>query len=172
MTDTISLSTINQLTAAQFIDILGGIYEHSSWVAEQVYQQRPFDSLQKLQIAMANVVRASSHTQRLTLIRNHPQLAGKEASQGTLTTDSKNEQRGAGLDQCSSEELKTIQTLNKQYLQVFEFPFVIAVKGLDRHQIIAAMQLRLHNTQQIEFDTSIDEICKIAEIRLRALISG
>ncbi|NNE64736.1 MAG: 2-oxo-4-hydroxy-4-carboxy-5-ureidoimidazoline decarboxylase, partial [Gammaproteobacteria bacterium] len=80
------------------------------------------------------------------------------------------EQQGAGLDQCSAEELETINSLNGKYLEKFEFPFVIAVKGLDRGQIIGAMQHRIHNDRQTEFDTSIEEICKIAGIRLRALI--
>ncbi len=170
MTNTISLSRINEFSEKHFIDILGGIYEHSAWVAELVYQQRPFASLQSLRDAMAGIIKNSSHEQRLTLICNHPQLAGKEATEGTLTDDSKKEQSGAGLNQCSTEELKLIQTLNHDYLQKFEFPFVIAVSGLSKHQIITAMQTRLLNNQETEFTTSIEQICKIAEIRLQALV--
>ena len=172
MTSKISLSRINGLSDTQFIALLGDIYEHSCWVAEQAVQHRPFDSLHNLQNIMATIVRESDQDKRLQLIRNHPQLAGKEAAQGTLTNDSKNEQQGAGLDQCSADELETIRSLNLNYLQKFKFPFVIAVKGLDRYQIINAMQLRLHNDPQTEFNTNIEEICKIARIRLEALISG
>ena len=171
MTSTIPLPTVNELAERQFIDMLGGIYEHSPWVAEQAFQHRPFDSLNNLQNTMATAVRQANQEKLLQLIRNHPQLAGKEAAQGTLTIDSKNEQQGAGLDQCSAEELETINTLNGEYLEKFSFPFVIAVKGLDRYQIIGAMQHRIHNDRQNEFDTSIEEICKIARIRLEALIS-
>ena len=161
---------MNELSDTQFIDMLGGIYEHSPWVAEQSIQKRPFDSLDHLQKYMATIVRESDLEQRLELIRNHPQLAGSEAAQGTLTNDSKNEQKGAGLDQCSAEELETIKTLNGKYLEKFKFPFIIAVKGLDRYQIIDAMQQRLHNEPQTEFDINIEEICKIARIRLDTLI--
>jgi 2-oxo-4-hydroxy-4-carboxy-5-ureidoimidazoline decarboxylase len=171
MTSTIPLSRVNELSGRQFIDMLGGVYEHSPWVAEQALQHRPFDSLDNLQNIMATAVRQANQEKQLQLIRNHPQLAGKEAVQGTLTIDSKNEQQGAGLDQCSAEELKTIKTLNGKYLEKFKFPFVIAVKGLDRYQIIDAMQHRIHNDRQTEFVTSIEEICKIARIRLEAFIN-
>lgn len=164
------LFEINKLAESDFVELLGGIYEHSAWVAEQACRQRPFETLADIQNAMAEIVIGSSHEQRLTLIRNHPQLAGKEAEQGTLTDDSTREQKGAGLDQCSREELETIQTLNRQYLQKFDFPFVIAVSGLNRYQIIDAMQQRLHNDSKTEFDTSINEIIKIATIRLKALV--
>src|SRR5210317_1285165 len=136
MTNTIPLCRINELSDRQFIDMLGGIYEHSPWVAEEAVQQRPFDSLENLQETMATAVRQASQDKKLQLIRNHPQLAGKEAARGTLTVDSRNEQQGAGLDQCSAEELETIKKLNGEYMEKFEFPFVIAVKGLGRYQII------------------------------------
>lgn len=170
MPETFTLNQINRLDAAGFVETLGAIYEHSPWVAERVYSQRAFASIGALADSMAAAVKNSTHQQRLTLIRNHPQLAGKEAAEGTLTDDSTREQKGAGLDQCSAEELATLQNLNRQYLEKFEFPFVIAVKGLDRYQIIAAMQARLNNDIGTEFDTSINEICKIGGIRLRALI--
>ncbi len=166
------LSQLNNFVDIQFVELLGGIYEHSPWVAEQVYQQRPFDSIKSLEYAMAAIVTGSSRHRRLTLICNHPQLAGKEAEEGALTQHSTREQKGAGLDQCSSEELAKIQALNKQYMEKFEFPFVIAVSGLNRYQIIEAMQQRLHNNPETEFDTSINEIVKIASIRLKALLDG
>ena len=170
MTDKITLDLINRMTDSQFIDLLGGIYEHSPWVAKGIISQRPFASVTSLRDGMSAAVKQSDRQRRLTLIRNHPQLAGKEADQGTLTEDSKMEQSSAGLDQCSSDELRTIQSLNHSYLDKFEFPFVIAVRGLNKQQIIAAMQRRLNNDRQTEFETSIEEIIKIAEIRLDSLI--
>lgn len=168
----ITLNQLNQASASEFIEILGSIFEHSPWVAEASYQYRPFNSLNALQQTMCDCVRNASEQKRLTLIRNHPQLAGKEADQGTLTTDSQREQSSAGLDQCSADELELLRGLNRDYLQKFDFPFVIAVSGLNKHQVIDAMQTRLGNSHADEFVTSIKQICKIAEIRLRAIIEA
>ncbi len=172
MTDKYKLSTVNKLSKPAFIDLLGGIYEHSAWVAEQTYDQRPFDSAQNLQHTMFDIVQASNIENRLALIRNHPELAGKEADEGTLTNDSQKEQSRAGLNQCTAQELEQIRRLNKDYQQKFGFPFVVAVSGLNKHQVITAMQTRLQNDYDTEFETSINEIGKIARIRLEALVNG
>lgn len=172
MTDKQGLTELNKLSRPAFVGLLGGIFEHSPWVAEQAYQQRPFDTVQKLQKTMLDIVQASSMDDRLTLIRNHPELAGKEADEGTLTADSQKEQSRAGLNQCTAEELAQLHRLNKDYLDKFGFPFVIAVSGLNKHEIISAMQSRLQNDYDAEFETSINEIGKIARIRLDALFEG
>jgi 2-oxo-4-hydroxy-4-carboxy-5-ureidoimidazoline decarboxylase len=106
----------------------------------------------------------------MALLCQHPELAGREADAGTLTDDSKREQAGAGLNQCTAEELLTIKSLNQAYRARFGFPFIIAVTGLDKFQIIAAMENRLNNSVEIEFDTAIGEVEKIARIRIDALI--
>jgi 2-oxo-4-hydroxy-4-carboxy-5-ureidoimidazoline decarboxylase len=121
---------------------------------------------------MLESVEKSPEFQRMALICNHPELAGKEADAGTLTNDSRKEQSGAGLSQCSAEELARLQSLNRAYQEKFEFPFVIAVTGLNKTQIIAALETRLKNSAAIEFDASITEIGKIGKIRLDALIDG
>jgi len=172
MTNKPTIANLNLLSDQAFVDLLGGIYEHSPWVAELAFAQLPFDSVNALHQSMINIVKAASHEQRLALIRNHPELAGKEADAGTLTADSKKEQSRAGLNQCSAAELEQIRNLNKNYLQKFSFPFVIAVSGLNKGQIIAAMQTRSHNDEETEFTTSLNEIDKIARIRLDALIDG
>ena len=104
------------------------------------------------------------------LLCQHPELAGREADAGTLTDDSKREQAGAGLNQCTAGELLTIKSLNQAYRAKFDFPFIIAVTGLDKYQIIAAMENRLGNSIETEFDTAIAEVEKIARIRIDALI--
>ena len=172
MTNKPTIASLNQLSSQSFVDLLGGIYEHSPWVAELAFVQLPLDSVNALHQSMINIVKAASHEQRLALIRNHPELAGKEADAGTLTADSKKEQSRAGLNQCSAVELEHIRGLNKNYLEKFGFPFVIAVSGLNKDQVIAAMQSRLHNDDKTEFTTSLNEIDKIARIRLDALIDG
>ena len=170
MTNKQTLTSINQLDRQDFINLLGSIYEHSPWVAEITFAKHPFDSVVALHQTMIDIVKASDLDNRLALIRNHPELAGKEAAVGTLTEDSKKEQSRAGLNQCSAEELEQIRALNRSYLQKFGFPFVIAVSGLNKHQIIAAMQTRMINDEATEFATSLNEIDKIAKIRLDALI--
>ena len=170
MPDKLSLDSLNQFDRDQFVESLGGIFEHSPWVADMVYENRPFESKVELHQIMLETVQKSPEFQRMALICNHPELAGKESAEGTLTNDSRQEQSRAGLDQCSAEELLQLQSLNRAYREKFEFPFVIAVTGLDKTQIIAAVELRLRNPVSVEFDTSIAEIGKIGMIRLNALI--
>ena len=170
MTEKIFLDILNQIDRDQFVRTLGGIFEHSPWVADIIYQDRPFHSTALLHQKMVEAVNKSPEFQRMALICNHPELAGKEAAEGTLTNDSRQEQSRAGLDQCSTEELAQLQSLNRAYREKFEFPFVIAVTGLGKAQIIAAIESRLKNSVSVEFDTSIAEIGKIGLIRLNALI--
>ena len=169
MTDKQTIESLNQLSQNTFIAQLDNIFEHSSWVAEQTYPKRPFNTVAELHKTMFDIVLESSIDDRLRLIRNHPELAGKETEQGTLTTYSKKEQSTAGLDQCTADELEQLHSLNKRYLHRFGFPFVIAVSGLNKHQIIAAMQERLLNDHDTEFAACIREIGKIGRIRLDAL---
>lgn len=166
----IRIKDINDSEQAHFVELLGAIFEHSPWVAELVYPERPFSSRNELHQVMAAAVRHAPAVQRMALLCQHPELAGKEADTGTLTDDSKREQAGAGLNQCTASELQTIKSLNQAYRAKFSFPFIIAVTGLDKFQIIAAMEKRLENTEQTEFDTAIGEVEKIARIRIDALI--
>ena len=166
----INIDQINQSSQARFVELLGAIFEHSPWVAELAYPERPFASRHQLHQLMAAAVRRAPEVQRMALLCHHPELAGREADAGTLTDDSKREQAGAGLNQCTADELLTIKSLNQAYLTKFEFPFIIAVTGLDKFQIIAAMETRLGNSTALEFDTAIGEVEKIARIRIDALI--
>ncbi len=170
MANKIPLASLNQYSKDQFVESLGGIFEHSPWVADLVYEDRPFETIKQLQQTMLDAVQHSPELQRMALICNHPELAGKEAAAGTLTEDSRQEQFRAGLDQCTAEDLAQLQSLNQAYRKNFEFPFVIAVTGLNKAQIIAALESRLKNSFTVEFDASIAEIGKISMIRLNTLI--
>ena len=170
MANKIPLASLNQYSKDQFVESLGGIFEHSPWVADLVYEDRPFETIGQLQQTMLEAVRHSPEMQRMALICSHPELAGKEAAAGTLTEDSRQEQSRAGLDQCTAEDLAQLQSLNRAYRKNFEFPFVIAVTGLNKAQIIAALESRLKNSFTVEFDASIAEIGKISMIRLNTLI--
>lgn len=155
-----------------YMDLYGGIYEHSPWIAEAAWQSRSGDSLDHLEAlhaAMKAAVDAADQDPKLALIRAHPDLAGKAAQRGELTSESRSEQAGAGLDQCSAEEFADFQSLNAAYKEKFGFPFIIAVKGLDRAAILAAFRARLTHDQETEFDTAITQIHRIALLRLSDL---
>ncbi len=165
----LSVKQLSQLDQTSFCTRLDGIFEHSPWVAERAWSQRPFQLVDDLHRAMTDVVSNASQAEQLALIKAHPELAGKEATTGTLTDASASEQRGAGLDQCSGDELARLRQLNASYLERFGFPFVIAVKGLSRYQIMDAIEARLNNDANTEFQRCLQEISKIARFRLDAL---
>lgn len=168
----LTIDELNHRNDSQFVELLGAIFEHSPWVAELVIPLRPFDSGDDLHQAMAHAMRCAPEVQRMELLCSHPELAGKEASSGTLTDDSKREQAGAGLNQCSKAELEKIASLNQAYRERFVFPFIVAVTGLGKQQILQAMEQRLENDLALEFDTAIREVEKIAQIRIDALIDA
>ncbi len=167
MSAAISLAELNAMSVADFTARLGAIFEHSPWVAERAAARRPFDSVDELHAAMADVVRVASEEERLRLIRAHPELAGKAAVRGELTDESTREQKGAGLDQCNVEEFERMQDLNRRYNEKFGFPFIIAVRGLDKAAILEAFETRLHNETDIERDTALAQIERIALFRVR-----
>ena len=167
-----TLTELNRLDRADFVNALGSIYEHSPWVAEEAWSRRPFATIDDLHAAMKDAVARAGHERQLALIRAHPDLAGKALPRLELTTQSRREQRGAGLDQCSMEELARLNELNTQYKQKFAFPFVLAVKGYDRAAIIAAFERRVANDVDVEFAECLRQIDKIAGFRLADRFSG
>ena len=166
------VEALSGLPQAAFVARLGDIFEHSPWVPERAWAARPFASIDALHAAMVAAVDQAAEAEQLALICAHPELAGREAAAGTLTSASTGEQRGAGLDQCSKEELQRLRQLNKDYRARFGFPFVVAVKGLTRHQIMDRVEARLANDRDIEFRTCLNEIGKIARFRLDAMFAA
>ncbi len=153
-----------------FIARYGGIYEHSPWVAEQVAPlAAESDDVECLATLMADCVDNAGPEQQLALIRAHPDLAGKAQIAGELTADSTAEQASAGLDQCSKVEYERFQALNNAYKDKFGFPFVMAVRDSSRDEILDAFSARLKNDYDLEFETALEEIHKIARLRLEAM---
>ncbi len=153
-----------------FIALYGGIYEHSPWVAERVAQVAVgIDDAERLASLMADCVDNADTERQLALIRAHPDLAGKAQVAGELTAESTEEQSSAGLDQCSKVEYERFQALNDAYKEKFGFPFVMAVRGSNREEILAAFSARLQNDYDLEFETALEEIHKIARLRLEAM---
>lgn len=161
-----TLSQLNALALDGFTQALGGVFEHSPWVAARTWPQRPFASVEDLHSAMCATVANADPAAQLALIRAHPQLAGKAAVRGELTDASAREQRGAGLDQCSAEEYAQLCELNDDYEGKFGFPFILAVRGQTRASIIANLAARLGNASEAEFAEALRQIERIAALRL------
>lgn len=165
------LSRLNTLDLETFVKTLGGIFEHSPWVAESAWSKRPFASVAELHQVMSVVVQHAPEEKQLGLIRAHPDLASKAALAGDLTDSSKREQAGAGLDRLTREEYQRFHTLNDAYKAKFNFPFILAVKGHTKESILQSFEERLPNSLEEEKARALEEIYKIAGFRLEALLS-
>ena len=155
-----------------FVEAFADIYEHSPWVAEKAFdlgQDSSIDQIETLHQRMSDILLSADHARQLALINAHPDLAGKAAVQGQLTAASTEEQSGAGIHQCTAEEFQRFTELNDAYKAKFAFPFIMAVKGSNRHQILAAFETRIHNSPESEFSCALAEINKIALFRLMTL---
>ena len=160
------------LSRADFIGAFGGIYEHSPWVAERLFDAglsaHDADPT-NLARRMAEIVDAAGYDKQMALLCAHPELAGKMAIAGSLTAESTAEQASAKLDQCNAEEFAAFQDLNDRYGKKFGHPFIIAVRGLDRATILAAFGKRVAQSVETEFATALGEVHKIARLRLEQL---
>ena len=161
-----TIAHLNSLDRAAFTAALGHLFEHSPWVAEDTWPQRPFRDAAHLHASLCASMRAAPKDQQLALIRAHPDLAGRLAQQNQLTAESTREQASAGLTALSAAELARFQNLNGDYLARFGFPFIICARLNNRATILAAMQARVANSPETEFATALGEIEKIAQLRL------
>jgi 2-oxo-4-hydroxy-4-carboxy-5-ureidoimidazoline decarboxylase len=166
-----SLSSLSSLDRDQFVAALDGVFEHSPWVAERAWAERPFTSTAALRQALAHAMWAASRDEQMALVRAHPELAGRAAIRGELTAESTREQAGARLDACTPDEFARLQALNADYNAKFGFPFIMAVRGFDRTQIIAQFDARLRNTADDEFREALTQIERIATLRLGDMIT-
>jgi 2-oxo-4-hydroxy-4-carboxy-5-ureidoimidazoline decarboxylase len=155
---------------APFLALYDGIFEHSPWIATQVWEQGLHSGeLQELHAAFSEVIRNADREDQLALLLAHPQLASAIASGEELTAESRGEQRGAGLDQCSAAEFKEFEHLNSTYSDRFGFPFIIAVIGLGREQILESFRARLSNAAEDEFQEALEQVIRIGKFRLQEL---
>jgi len=157
---------LGALCAETFQATLSGIYESSPWVAARVAASGPFESVTALAAAMRDVVDMASDDDKLKLLRAHPDLAGKAALRGDVTEESSAEQRRAGLDSLSAEELNEFTELNDAYKTRFGFPFILAVRNATKHTILAAFRRRVQNDAAAERAECLAQVHKIAWMRL------
>jgi len=162
----LSIQQLNEANQQTFVTILGDIFEHSSWIAEEAVQYRPFHSLTDLHQTMKMIVEKSTPEAKLTLIKAHPNLGDTVQ----MSDDSVSEQSNAGLKNLSPQEFQQFINLNKQYMTKYQFPFVTAVRGKNKDTIHQEMASRIHNDPDTEYNTALNEIYKIALFRLEEKI--
>jgi 2-oxo-4-hydroxy-4-carboxy-5-ureidoimidazoline decarboxylase len=166
-----TLAEINLLAQSDFVRAIGPVFEHSPWIAEATWPKRPFDTLEHLHLQLCETVLKAGDEKQLALIRAHPDLVGRAALAGTLTRESNNEQASAGLNTLSPDEVAMFQKSNAAYQARFGFPFVICARLNKKEAILAGFETRLNHPREQEIKTALEEIFKIAELRLRDLIS-
>ena len=158
-----------ELSRTAFVDRFGGVFEHSPWVAQAAFDaglDGACDTASGLHALMSRAMMAGSDEQKLALIMAHPDLAGRLARAGRLTAESTKEQASAGLDQLTDEERARFTELNDAYKARFGFPFIMAVKGRSKDEIMAAFERRIAHDRTEEFATALSEISRIALLRL------
>jgi OHCU decarboxylase len=156
-----------------FVAKFGGIFEHSPWIAERAYHLElgpAHDSAGGLHNALCRVFRAASEKERLDVLKAHPDLAGRLAQAKRLTEESTREQASAGLDALTDKERELFTKLNAAYVTTFGFPFIIAVKGKSKEEILAAFEARIGNSRAVEFETACKQVERIALLRLRDML--
>jgi 2-oxo-4-hydroxy-4-carboxy-5-ureidoimidazoline decarboxylase len=166
----VTLDSLNAFDRTAFTGALGHLFEHSPWVAEETWPQRPFASADALHAALCATMRGAARDRQLDLIRAHPDLAGRLAQQKKLTAESTREQASAGLDQLTDAELAEFTRQNEAYKAKFGFPFIICARLNAKAAIVDAMRTRVHHTPDTEFTTALGEIEKIAWLRLQDVL--
>ncbi|MFT3673882.1 2-oxo-4-hydroxy-4-carboxy-5-ureidoimidazoline decarboxylase [Aestuariivirga sp.] len=163
-----TLATVNAMTPADFVAAFGDVAEHSPWVAEQAALSRPYPSREAMVAAFETALRGADQPAQLALIRAHPDLA----TRAKLTDDSTREQKGAGLDTLSDAEFSRFTALNTRYKERFGFPFIFAVKGATKHQILASFEARVENSKDDEFAMALTQVLRIFRFRIEDRVSA
>jgi OHCU decarboxylase len=157
-----TIEELNGLPRDAFVKALGWVYEHSPWVAERAWERRPFASLEALYGAMMAEVEAAPREEQLALLRAHPDLGARLQ----MSAASTGEQSGAGLDRLAADELEQLRDLNLAYRAKFGFPFILAVKGATKSDIVEGLKRRFRNEAEVEFREALRQVHRIAAFRL------
>jgi 2-oxo-4-hydroxy-4-carboxy-5-ureidoimidazoline decarboxylase len=166
MSSPLALAAINGLSDTRFVETFGGIAEHSPWVAARAALDRPFADRAAMIRAFQEAVLAAEPERQLALLEAHPDLAGRAAIAGELTAESTSEQAGAGLDRLTPEEFARFTELNAAYRARFGFPFIVAVRGAGKHQILDSFAARVGGTPEEERITALAQVLRILRFRL------
>lgn len=163
-----TLAELNTRDRDGFVDALGWVFEDSPWIAARAWERRPFASLDALHMAMVHVVQQASSHEQLALLRAHPDLGTRVR----MSNASSGEQRGAGLDRLTPGEYERLQRLNDEYRRRFTFPFLFAVRGSTKEDVLAALDARVGRSRDEELGEALRQVCRIARFRLEDVIRG
>jgi len=163
-----TIAELNQMKRSAFVDAVGWVFEHTTWVAERAFDERPFASLDAMHRAMTEQVERATRDEKLALLQAHPDLG----TRARLSAASAGEQSGAGLDSLTSEEFDRLHRLNAAYRSRFGFPFLLAVKGSTKHDILRALQARMEASPEDEFREALRQVYRIARFRLEDIIES
>jgi len=161
-----SIDKFNKLSKTEFISIFGNIFEKTEWIAERCYESKPYNNPDELVSKMMKIFENSEKEKHLEILNSHPDLAVEKR----LTENSKNEQKNASLNQCSDKEFLEFKNLNEEYKKKFGFPFIIAVKGKNKEEILNSFRQRITNNINLEFEEAKKQVKKIASFRLSEII--
>jgi 2-oxo-4-hydroxy-4-carboxy-5-ureidoimidazoline decarboxylase len=171
MTAPLRLEAVNALSEQAFVELLGEVFEHSPWVASRAFEARPFADLSALHTAMVHEMQRASQAEKLALLCAHPELAGKAAQRGELTSASTQEQTRAGLNALNPQEMQQITDLNAAYRARHGFPFIVCVGQHTKDSIFAVFRQRTSNAPTDEQEEALRQVAAIALLRLNKLIS-
>ena len=161
-----SIDKINKLSKPDFISIFGNIFEKTEWIAQKSYDLKPYKNYEELFLKMIEIFENTNKENHLKILNAHPDLAVEKK----LTKDSKKEQKNASLNQCTNEEFIEFKKLNEEYKVKFRFPFIIAVKGKNKEEILNSFRQRITNNINLEFEEAKKQVKKIASFRLNEII--
>ncbi len=164
----IVINKINNLSHSEFIEIFANIFEKTKWIAEKLYDQKPFSCFEDLCSKMLEIFKTTSKENQLKILRAHPDLANKTKI-NLLSSDSRSEQTKIGLNQCSEKEFNEFKNLNYDYKKKFGFPFILAVGGKNKIEILNEFKKRILNSIGKEFNEAVIQVCRIANLRLKKL---
>ena len=156
---------VNKLTKSDFIALFGNVFEKTEWIAEKTYNLKPFSNFQEISYKMIDIFENSKKDDHLKILNSHPELAVEKI----MTQESKKEQVNAQLNSCTKEELAEFVKLNKDYKKKFNFPFIIAVKGKNKEEILNNFRSRINNEIKIEFEEAKKQVKNIASFRLKQI---
>ena len=161
------INKINKLSQSEFIKVFANIFENARWIAEELYNQKPFDNFEELSLKILNIFENATKEKQLKILNAHPDLANKTKI-SLLTPDSLKEQTDAKLDQCTEEEFNEFKKLNNIYKK-FGFPFILAIKGKTKMEILNNFRKRISSDPEIEFNEAVKQVKQIASLRLKEL---
>jgi 2-oxo-4-hydroxy-4-carboxy-5-ureidoimidazoline decarboxylase len=162
-----TIPELNSLPRGRFVELLGGIFEYSPWVAERAWNAGPFGDIDAVHRAMVAQVEAATEAEQLALLRAHPDLG----TRARMSAASAGEQARAGLASLDADDLGRLEFLNTQYKERREFPFIYAVKGATKEDILHALESRLVPTREDEFQEALKQVYRIARFRLEEILT-